>query len=62
MIKYKVLIKNTLEIGRFKSVNGVLEVESPTEKESKKIDNAIANGIIEKVETQPKFARKTKEA
>lgn len=62
MIKYKVLIKNTLEIGRFKSVNGVLEVESPTEKESKKIDNAIANGIIEKVETQPKSARKTKEA
>jgi hypothetical protein len=62
MPKYKVLIKNTLEIGRFKSVDGVLEVESPTEKESKKIDNAIANGIIEKAETQTKTVKKTKEA
>jgi len=62
MTKYKVLIKNPFEVGRFKSVDGVLEVESPTEKEAKKIDNAIASGIVEKVETQTKSARKTKEA
>lgn len=59
MTKYKVLIKNPFEVGRFKSVDGVLEVESPTEKESKRIDNAIKNGIIEKVETQTKTAKKS---
>ena len=61
MVTYKVLIKNSLEIGRFKSVDGTLSVESPTDKESKKIDNAIKNGIIEKVETQTKTVKKTKE-
>lgn len=61
MVNYKVLIKNSLEIGRFKSVDGTLSVESPTDKESKKIDNAVKNGIIEKVETQTKTIKKTKE-
>lgn len=61
MVNYKVLIKNSLEIGRFKSADGTLSVESPTDKESKKIDNAVKNGIIEKVETQTKTIKKTKE-
>ena len=30
MVNYKVLIKNTFEVGRFKSVDGTLSVESPT--------------------------------
>ena len=62
MVKYKVLIKNSFEIGRFKSVDGVLSVESPVAKESKKINNAIKNGIIEKVATQAKRATRAKEA
>lgn len=46
MPKYKVLIKNDVEIGKYKSQNGILEVVNPSKIEIKKIENAVASNIL----------------
>ena len=51
MAKFKVLIPNPLEIGKFKSAKGILNVVNPTAKEKKKVENAIKNKLIQEVKT-----------
>ena len=54
MPKYKVLVKNPIEIGKFKSENGVLNVVSPTKEETKRIERAVQTGLLrEPVTTKP---------
>jgi len=58
MPKYKVNIKNTVEIGKFKSEGGFLNVTNPTKDEAKRIENAIASKIL-KAPTTATTASKT---
>jgi len=46
MAKYKVNIKNVVEIGKFKSEGGFLNVVNPTKEETKRIENAVASKIL----------------
>ena len=56
MPKYKVMIKNPLEIGRFKSENGVLNAVKPNANETKRIENAISNGVLKEIPAATKTA------
>ena len=51
MAKFKVLVPNQIEIGKFKSDKGVLNIVNPTAKEKKKIENAIATKMIKEIAT-----------
>lgn len=60
MAKYKVLIKNPMVIGKFESVNGILDVVSPTKDETKRIERAVETGVLQAPSkpTSPKPASK----
>jgi len=59
MPKYKVNIKNTVEIGKFKSEGGFLNVTNPTKDEAKRIENAISSKILKAPTTASKTTDKT---
>lgn len=46
MPKYTVLVKNPVQIGKFKSEGKVLNVTSPTKQESAKIARAVEIGLL----------------
>ena len=58
MPKYKVLVKNPIEIGKFKSENGILNVVNATDKEKKRVENAIKSGLIKEQVSPTKTADK----
>jgi len=61
-MKYKVLIKNNLKIGRFSSKDGFIEVTEPNEKELKVIEAFKKQNAIEEVKVQKKSSTRKKSA